>query len=69
MKSEPNTIFDGCEVFRKQLQALQRELPALLNQSEDPITPDVATHYNQAMFHLQAAREELHTLQQKSKTP
>lgn len=66
MTSQPNSIADGCEKLRCQLQELQRELPALLNQSKDPISSEVATHYNQVMLHLQSAREELRQIQKKS---
>ena len=64
--SQPNSIVDGCEKFRCQLQELQRELPALLNRSEEPISAEVATHYNKVMLHLQSAREELRYIQKKS---
>ncbi len=66
MTSQSKTIEEGCEQLRNQIQEFQHELPALLNQANQTISPDVATHYNQVMFHLQSAREELRGIQKKS---
>ncbi len=68
MMSESNPIVEGCEEFRNQLQTVQQDLVALLNQPEHSISADIATHYNQVMFHLQSAREELRAVQKKSQT-
>ena len=65
--STTQSITGGCEQLRNRLQELQRELPELLNQADLDISPDLATHYNQVMYHLQSAREELWSIQKKSK--
>ncbi len=51
-----------CEELRAQLHAMQLKLPSALAQMHPTLGADAALPYNNALFHLQSAREELRLL-------
>ncbi|TNE51561.1 MAG: hypothetical protein EP343_05565 [Deltaproteobacteria bacterium] len=51
-----------CEELRAQLHAMQQKLPSALATIQPTLDADAALPYNNTLFHLQSAREELRLL-------
>lgn len=51
-----------CEELRTELHAMQQKLPTALAKMQPTLDADAALPYNNTLFHLQSAREELRLL-------
>lgn len=58
----PEQVIAACEEMRSQIHQMQQQLPTTLASMDPSINETAATSYNDALFHLQSAREELRGL-------